>query len=61
LDDFPNVVVVSDETFEFLTFDKKAQIHFASIRNNWNRTISLFSGSKLFNCTGWKVGWAIAP
>jgi len=35
--------------------------HFASVHNNWSRTVSVFSGSQLFNCVGWKVGYAIGP
>lgn len=35
-------------------------MRFASIGNNWNRTVTIYSGGKLFNATGWKVGWAIA-
>mmetsp|Transcript_10138 Transcript_10138/g.17102 ORF Transcript_10138/g.17102 Transcript_10138/m.17102 type:complete len:91 (+) Transcript_10138:575-847(+) len=61
LEDFPNVIVISDEVYDFLTFDGKAHIPFASIGNNWNRTVTIYSGGKLMNATGWKVGWAIAP
>jgi len=34
---------------------------FASMGDSWNKTISVFSGGKLFSATGWKVGWAIGP
>lgn len=61
LDEFPHVVVLSDEVYEFLTFDGREHTLFANIGNNWDRTISVFSGGKLFNATGWKVGWAIGP
>ena len=59
--DFPHVIVLSDEVYEYLTFDNNEFIHFASIDDNFHKTISVFSGGKLFCCTGWKVGWAIAP
>jgi kynurenine aminotransferase len=52
--------VLSDEVYDFLVFDKKQHILFATIDNNWEKTVSLFSGGKLFSCTGWKCGWAIA-
>ena len=55
------MVVFSDEVYEFLTFDGLTHSHFASMGNNWNRTISIFSAGKLLNATGWKVGWAIGP
>lgn len=53
--------MISDEVYEFLTFDKREHIMFANIGNNFDRTISIFSGGKLFSCTGWKIGWAIGP
>lgn len=61
LDEYPNVYVMSDEVYEFLTFDGKKHTLFASIGTNYNKTISIFSGGKLFSATGWKLGWAIAP
>lgn len=61
LEEFPDVVVLSDEVYEFLTFDGKKHVPFASIGDNWNRTVSIYSGGKLFNATGWKVGWGIGP
>ena len=61
LDDCPHVLVLSDEVYDFATFDGRAHKSFASVGNNWDRTISIFSGGKLFNATGWKIGWTIGP
>ena len=61
LDDFPHIVTLSDEVYNFLTFDGLKHTPFATVGNNWNRTISIYSGGKLLNCTGWKIGWSIAP
>lgn len=61
LDDCPHVLTLSDEVYDFLTFDGLEHKCFASVGNNWNRTVSVFSGGKLFNATGWKIGWAIGP
>ena len=61
LDDCPHVFVISDEVYEFLTFDGREHVCFAKVGNNWERTVSIFSGGKLLNCTGWKVGWAVGP
>ena len=61
LDEFPEVVVLSDEVYDFLCFDERKHIPFATVGNNWDRTVSMYSGGKLFNATGWKVGWTIAP
>jgi kynurenine aminotransferase len=55
------VVVLSDEVYDFLTFDNREHLLFANFNNNWNKTISTFSGGKLFSATGWKVGWTIGP
>jgi len=61
LDEFPHITVFSDEVYDYLCFDDHKHIHFATIANNWHRTVSIFSGGKLFSATGWKVGWTIAP
>ena len=55
------MLVLSDEVYDFLTFDDTTHSCFASVGNNWDRTVSIFSGGKLFSCTGWKIGWAIGP
>lgn len=61
LESLPHIVVLSDEVYGDLAFDGREHIPFASIGNNWERTVTLYSGGKLFNCTGWKVGWSIGP
>ena len=61
LDDCPHVLVLSDEVYDFATFDGRTHKSFASVGNNWNRTVSIFSGGKLLNATGWKIGWTIGP
>ena len=61
LDEFPQVIVISDDVYEFLTYDGKESILFATLGNNYQRTVTVFSGGKLFSATGWKIGWAIGP
>ena len=61
LDAFPNILTLADESSENLIYDNKEHVHFAGYGNNWNRTVSVFSGSQLLNCVGWKVGYAIGP
>ena len=61
LDDCPHVLTISDEVYDFLTFDDTTHTPFATVGNNWNRTITAYSGGKLMNATGWKIGWAIGP
>lgn len=42
-------------------FDGRKYTSFASYKNNWERTLTVYSAGKLMNCTGWKVGWVIGP
>ncbi|KAA8499758.1 Kynurenine--oxoglutarate transaminase [Porphyridium purpureum] len=59
---FPKVTVVSDEVYEHITFDDHEHVPFASISEEaFARTVSIYSAGKTFSCTGWKVGWLIAP
>jgi aspartate/methionine/tyrosine aminotransferase len=60
LKDFPDCMVLADEVYDFLTYDGGEHVRFATLGDNWNRTITVYSGGKLFNATGWKIGWAIA-
>lgn len=52
---------MADEVYDFLTFDGLEHVSFATLGDNWERTVTVKSGGKLLNATGWKVGWAIAP
>ena len=61
LKDFPNCIVISDEVYDKLTFDGLEHVPYASIGDNWHRTVTMYSGGKMFLATGWKIGWAIGP
>lgn len=63
LDDYPDVIVVSDEVYEHIVFDAMTEPHIspAVVPGFWDRTITLSSAGKTFSCTGWKVGWAVGP
>ena len=54
-------LVVADEVYDILTFDKQPHIRIASLEGMWNRTITIGSGGKSFAATGWRIGWAIGP
>ncbi|MEM7167690.1 MAG: aminotransferase class I/II-fold pyridoxal phosphate-dependent enzyme [Planctomycetota bacterium] len=56
-----NVTVLSDEVYEFLTFDDAEHIPFASLPGMRDRTLTLSSNSKTFSYTGWKIGWCYGP
>ncbi|MCW2751309.1 MAG: putative succinyldiaminopimelate transaminase DapC [Aeromicrobium sp.] len=56
-----DLVVISDEVYEHLTFDGLAHIPIASLPGMRERTLTISSGGKSFSFTGWKVGWASGP
>jgi N-succinyldiaminopimelate aminotransferase len=56
-----DVIVYSDEVYEHLTFDGAPHIPIATFPGMHERTITISSGGKSFNTTGWKIGWACAP
>lgn len=52
--------LVTDEVYEHLTFGS-THTPISSMPGARDRTITVSSGGKTFNTTGWKVGWLIAP
>lgn len=56
-----DLIVVSDEVYEHLTFDGTPHVPIATLPGMFDRTITISSGGKSFNTTGWKIGWACAP
>lgn len=56
-----DLLVVSDEVYEHLTFDGVVHVPIATLPGMRERTITISSGGKSFNTTGWKIGWACAP
>jgi len=55
-----DAVIVTDEVYEHLVFDAP-HIPVAGLPGAWERTVTISSGGKTFNTTGWKVGWASGP
>lgn len=59
-DSFPNLLILSDEVYEYITFERPhISIHHRP--KLWNRSISVSSFGKSFHITGWKIGYVIAP
>ncbi|XP_074546363.1 kynurenine--oxoglutarate transaminase 1 [Halichoeres trimaculatus] len=54
-----DMLCISDEVYEWLTYDGSKHVKIASLPGMWERTITIGSGGKTFSATGWKVGWAI--
>lgn len=56
-----DLIAVTDEVYEYLTFDGATHIPLATLPGMRERTVSLSSAGKTFSVTGWKVGWATGP
>ena len=56
----PNLTVLSDEVYEFITFEK-AHFSVNSSEILRARSVVVSSFGKTFHITGWKIGYIIAP
>lgn len=56
-----DLIVVTDDVYEHLVFDGTRHIAMASLPGMRERTLSISSGGKTFNTTGWKIGWMCGP
>ncbi|KTD96626.1 methionine aminotransferase [Pseudoalteromonas sp. H71] len=56
-----NLYVISDEVYEHITFDE--QLHLSVLRDHelLAKSFVISSFGKTFHCTGWKMGYCIAP
>ena len=60
LDKFPNALLLSDEVYEYITFEEK-HISANSRKKLYDKTIIISSFGKTFHITGWKIGYLVAP
>lgn len=56
-----DLLVVTDEVYEHLIFDGLEHVAMASLPGLRERTLTISSGGKTFNTTGWKIGWICGP
>lgn len=56
-----DLVVVTDEVYEHLTFDEHQHVPLSTLPGMSERTVSISSAGKTFSFTGWKVGWVSGP
>lgn len=56
-----DLLVITDEVYEHLVFDGRKHIPLANYPGMAERTITISSAAKMFNVTGWKIGWACGP
>ncbi|HEX2317014.1 MAG TPA: pyridoxal phosphate-dependent aminotransferase [Thermomonospora sp.] len=55
-----DLTAVTDEVYEYLTFDGADHVPLASLEGMRDRTVAISSAGKTFSVTGWKVGWVTA-
>ena len=56
-----DLIVVTDEVYEYLTFDGVEHVPLGTLPGMAERTVTISSAGKSFNVTGWKTGWACGP
>lgn len=54
-----DVLIVTDEVYEHLTF-AAPHVPLAALPGAQDRTVSISSAGKTFSVTGWKIGWVTA-
>lgn len=55
-----NLTVISDEAYEKILYDGAKHISIASLPDMRERTISVYTFSKTYAMTGWRIGYAVA-
>lgn len=56
-----DLLVLTDEVYEYIVFDGREHISPATIPGLRERTVTITSLSKTFSITGWRIGMAAAP
>ena len=55
------IFILSDEVYEHLIFDNKKHQSILRYPDLLERSFVCFSFGKTYHCTGWKLGYAVAP
>jgi methionine aminotransferase len=55
------IFILSDEVYEHLIFDGKQHESMLRYPDLYERSFVCFSFGKVYHCTGWKLGYCIAP
>ncbi|MBL0062576.1 MAG: pyridoxal phosphate-dependent aminotransferase [bacterium] len=56
-----NIPVISDEVYEYMTYDGRKHISLASLPGLQDIVLTVGSYSKTFAITGWRIGYLAAP
>ncbi len=55
-----DLVAITDEVYEHLTYDGAEHVPLATLPGMRDRTVTISSAGKTFSFTGWKIGWVCA-
>ncbi|MHA1199985.1 MAG: pyridoxal phosphate-dependent aminotransferase [Candidatus Heimdallarchaeaceae archaeon] len=55
-----DMIILSDEVYEYYTFDNQKHIHVGAIDGAYERTITANSFSKTYAVPGWRMGYGVA-
>ncbi len=55
-----NLVIITDESYEYFVFDDAEHFSIASVPELKSRTVSCFTFTKTYVMTGWRVGYLVA-
>ena len=56
-----DIIIISDEVYEHLIYDNLPHYSLLRYPDLLQRSFICFSFGKVYNCTGWKMGYCIAP
>ncbi len=56
-----NIFILSDEVYEHIIFDGLPHESILKYPDLFERSFVCFSFGKVYNCTGWKLGYCVAP
>jgi len=56
-----NIFIVSDEVYEHIILDGKPHYSMLHYPDLFERSFVCFSFGKVYHCTGWKLGYCVAP
>ena len=55
------LILISDEVYEHIIFDNKKHLSINTDPELFEHSVVLSSFGKTFHCTGWKMGYCVAP
>lgn len=56
-----NIFILSDEVYEHVIFDQQPHLSVLRYEDLRERSFVCFSFGKIYHCTGWKIGYCVAP